>query len=310
LEWLGQTRYKPAGFYPTIASTLSRLLMIRNAARRVVFIASLGHSGSTLLDLMLGGHPQFIGLGEIANVIAPSERADGRSANPFCSCGETSDRCPFWSVVTERLANEQPSSIARRYEVVFETFESIFGTEVFPVDSSKYLPRLEILHEQLQLDLRVLFLLKDVRAFTVSELDNIARKRAVGVARRSTNSLAVFRNWYSTNTKLGDYLEREQIPTFMLGYEELCLAAEKMARKICEFLQVPFCSSMLTLSESRSHVIRGNRMRNQSDKSALAYDHRWFRRHVWMLPALLCPRIMRYNRQHVYSNGLDSMWEQ
>ena len=32
---------------------------------RVIFIASLSHSGSTLLDLMLNAHPELVSVGEL-----------------------------------------------------------------------------------------------------------------------------------------------------------------------------------------------------------------------------------------------------
>jgi hypothetical protein len=39
--------------------------------KKLVFIASLSHSGSTILDLILGGHSRFVGLGEIVRVLRP-----------------------------------------------------------------------------------------------------------------------------------------------------------------------------------------------------------------------------------------------
>jgi hypothetical protein len=277
--------------------------------RRVVYIASLGHSGSTLLDLLLGGHPRFIGLGEIGDVIAPIGRDQPRNENPLCSCGQTAAECPFWSVVAHRIATAGEIPVARRYEIVFETFDEQFGCDAVPVDSSKYLPRLEMLHRDLKLDLRVLFLLKDVRAFTVSELDNRSRKRATGSDRRSIGPIGVFRRWHSHNHRMQEFFHRERLRVFQLGYEELCLSPEAIARKICRFLDEEYQPSMLSLRDSRSHVIRGNRMRSQPEKRALAYDNRWFHRRDWMLPALLFRQIMRYNREQVYSNGLEAMWE-
>lgn len=40
--------------------------------KTIIYIASLAHSGSTLLDLVLGGHPHFIGLGEETKVLDSS----------------------------------------------------------------------------------------------------------------------------------------------------------------------------------------------------------------------------------------------
>jgi hypothetical protein len=273
----------------------------------VVFIASLGHSGSTLLDLVLGGHPRLVGLGEVAAVLT-SGSDGGPSFAGACSCGEDGPSCPLWSEVARRVDAEPDASLARRYQIVFETVTAVFGPDVMPVDSSKYLPWLRLLHEDVGVDLRALFLLKDVRNFMVSEVEAGIRKRGLGQRRRQLSPLGAFAYWHRHNRALERFLRDSRLPMFQLGYEELCLAAEPIVREICRFLGLAFEPAMLELRSSRSHVLRGNRMRQQPEKAALTYDHRWFMRRDWLLPAILCPRIMRYNRDHVYSNGIESMW--
>jgi hypothetical protein len=258
---------------------------------------------------MLGGHSTFIGLGEVANEFAPKGNLSDRRANPTCSCGQQADECPFWGPARANLAAESEASVARRYQIVFDTFEQIFGPAAVAVDSSKTLPRLQMLHRDLKLGLRVLFLIKDVRNHMVSHIDNVARKRQSGSNRTKVTPLGAFRSWYSTNQQMQGYLQRERIPTFQLGYEELCLSPELIGRKICDFMGVDFQPTMLQFKDTRSHVLRGNRMKNQEEKAALAYDHRWFLRRDWILPSLICRRIMQYNREQVYSNGLEEKWQ-
>jgi len=276
--------------------------------RRVIFIASLGHSGSTMLDLVLGGHERFVGLGEVAATIAKGTVV-GNDGGPDCSCGRIATECPFWSQVESRLRDDPDGSFAHRYRTVFDVFEEVFGVDVVPVDSSKYLDHLAVLHRDLDCDVRVLFLLKDVRNFTVSTIDNLARKRAEGQSRRGVTPLGAFRDWHRLNCRMREYFERERLPVFQFGYEELCLSPDRIGRRICEFLGADFQPAMLRVQGSRSHVLRGNRMRSQLEKSSLAYDHRWFERRDWLLPSLFCPRIMRFNREQVYSNGLATTWE-
>jgi len=55
-----------------------------------IFICSAGHSGSTLLDILLGSHERGFSLGEITQL--PKNIAlDSR-----CSCGNTISQCEFW----------------------------------------------------------------------------------------------------------------------------------------------------------------------------------------------------------------------
>jgi hypothetical protein len=63
-----------------------------------VFICSAGHSGSTLLDMLIGSHPECESLGEV--VLLPMEFAmDAR-----CTCGVKIRGCPLWSTVAQKLA--------------------------------------------------------------------------------------------------------------------------------------------------------------------------------------------------------------
>lgn len=270
-------------------------------SRDVVFIASLGHSGSTLLDLMLGGHSRFVGLGEVAAV------ARTWPAESTCSCGRRADDCELWGPVGARFREEPAAAPERRAAIVRETFASVFGPHVTPVDSSKSLPWLDAVRAAGG-EPRVIFLLKDVRNFTVSEVESAARKRAQGRNRRQLSSFGAFAYWYRHNRKLERGLRQRGLPVFRVGYEEICLATEPVVRALCAFLDVEFEPGMLDLGRSRSHVLAGNRMRMQSEKHEIAYDSRWFTSSGWLLPALLCPWVMRFNRARVHGNGGDARW--
>ena len=66
---------------------------------KIIYIASLGHSGSTILDMSLGCHPLIVGLGEVAPLL--KARRDDFFNDEFnsykCSCGEDMWTCSFWS---------------------------------------------------------------------------------------------------------------------------------------------------------------------------------------------------------------------
>lgn len=63
------------------------------AQSKYVFICAAGHSGSTLLDLLLGAHPQGISLGEIAQL------PKNISLDSVCSCNTKLSECRFWHPV-------------------------------------------------------------------------------------------------------------------------------------------------------------------------------------------------------------------
>jgi hypothetical protein len=61
---------------------------------RVVYLAGSGHTGSTLLALLMDSHPAIVSVGEIA--VKPRIRRRGDAAVQHCSCGATIADCAFW----------------------------------------------------------------------------------------------------------------------------------------------------------------------------------------------------------------------
>lgn len=53
----------------------------------LVCIASLPHSGSTLLSLLLATHPRVVALGEVRLQVAKLRRDPGKTEAGLCGCG-------------------------------------------------------------------------------------------------------------------------------------------------------------------------------------------------------------------------------
>ena len=56
---------------------------------KVVFIASLSHSGSTLLDVMLNAHPKVASVGELKQLVRFAQ-LDKTKNRLQCTCGAAS----------------------------------------------------------------------------------------------------------------------------------------------------------------------------------------------------------------------------
>ena len=96
---------------------------------RVLEITGLGRSGSTILDIVLGNHPDIESVGEVGNLTLNGwisrESLRGidskKLAVPICTCGKRLDvlyvdtpdeACPFWSSVRrEWVERTDPDSI-------------------------------------------------------------------------------------------------------------------------------------------------------------------------------------------------------
>ncbi len=65
-----------------------------------VQIIGSGHSGSTLLDMMLGGHSAVSSLGETAYL---RYNTNHETESDYCTCGKRVMECPFWLAVDAEL---------------------------------------------------------------------------------------------------------------------------------------------------------------------------------------------------------------
>lgn len=73
------------------------------SAKQIIFIIGCGHSGSTLLDMCLGGHPDMSSLGETGFLYPYAHK---KSNKDLCTCGAPIHTCPFWTKVSEELAKQ------------------------------------------------------------------------------------------------------------------------------------------------------------------------------------------------------------
>ena len=119
------------------------------------------------------------------------------------------------------------------------------------------------------------------------------------------------RNWHRDNFAISDFLDTQNLEHFLLGYEELSLYPDKTVPLLSNWLEIEYQPRMLELNPQQSHVVHGNRMREQSDKNrTIRYDNRWFYRTEWLWPYLLSPRTRRLNKRLVYHNETGRLWNQ
>ncbi len=186
---------------------------------KVLYIIGAGRSGSTILDITLGNHPEIESVGELRNIT--DSAWVGRSArSPFCACGRRLDArgaaevCPFWSNVRRRwlqratpgeiggyvlLQNDfervrswprllcerhAPSARFRDYHrltrSLFESIRAASGKTVI-VDSSKSPLRAVALAITPGIDLRLIHLVRDGRGVTSSRRKSLDKDPEAGV---------------------------------------------------------------------------------------------------------------------------------
>lgn len=79
---------------------------------KLLYIVSLGHSGSTLLDLVCGTIPRMFSMGEMHFLswqLKQGEKKDDPQS--YCSCGSYFDQCRFWSPILNDISKKEGANI-------------------------------------------------------------------------------------------------------------------------------------------------------------------------------------------------------
>lgn len=268
---------------------------------KLIFISSLAHSGSTVLDLLLGSHPDIISLGEIYSAIEEFNKPQR-----ICTCGREVPNCRVWGPVRRELDKKSHYTFAEAYKILFKVVEDVYGKDKIIVDSSKWITPLKLVSEEFNDKLYTLFLLKDIRSFVYSmglnERRKIQRKKEWDKIYKASfpyNTVL----WFWHNLQLKQYITNHSFRYLQLGYEELCFHPKEILKKVCNFLGIEFVEDMLKPENSESHIIRGNEMRYDRNKlKGIYYDNRWFYDYRQMLLGWVLLPFLYWNNQNVYSN--------
>jgi hypothetical protein len=268
-----------------------------------LFVSSLGHSGSTLLDLLLGADTRFVGVGEAARYLVRLPDEDDPDPEYDCGCGEHHASCPLWGPVRSEIIDRRVTSLADRYGVLMRHVADLDpGATV--VDSSKTVEALEALATT-GVALWVVSLTRDVRSWSTSVRFRDAARGdlalrdllgRVGVARAVRQHLARrptarFLHWYRENRRRVAAIERLGLPCFELTYERLARSPDSCVAELVTWLAMPERSD-----RPRSHQICGNQMRHGVGAAVVRYDTRWLDSDSWLAPSFTLRPVMRYNR--------------
>lgn len=208
---------------------------------KYVYICGSGHSGSTLLNLLLGNQPGLAGFGEIAQTV---RRIHGLKKP--CTCGQKP--CPVWGPVLEQVASLPQDDVDGR---IVAAVGAIAGSsDRIVVDSSKTLSTLRLIRDRLPLDIHVIHIVRDGRAVAYSNYRKDRDLTGTAIAWRKANA--------NIETYLSDMPRDRQIH---LRYEDLVADPASQLRRVLAFLGLPSGEIGLSWMRETQHHLQGNRMR-------------------------------------------------
>jgi Sulfotransferase family len=266
----------------------------RSARVRVIYVAGVSHTGSTLLGHILGDLEETCYLGQVRNTWQR-----GILENSICTCNARFAECPFWRRVVERLpfAAEQAEALRGLFrEAVRPSLGFPFrGTEMSEVnrtafaaptealyaaagdvagvrqlvDSSKSSLYAAFLHRLPTIDLRVVHIVRDPRATVYSHL----RRYSFGYGETFKLSL-----WWLRSNAAIEKLGRTGVPYTRIRYEDFVEDPAASLRHIVDALGLP--RSRLPIEGkvarlSKKHIISGNRASGEVGAITLRNDSEW-----------------------------------
>ena len=245
---------------------------------RILYITSRGHSGSTLLDLLISGHRSITSVGELKML------ADSDVRRKLCSCHGLEPRaCPYWHSVEQhlqvsaglgfddlRLNSPDPWVNHRHNLALYESVAAVSGCRTI-VDSSKGLPRLRDLLQGVDLyggyDLMPIHLLRGSLGLVHSYVKN-------GRIRSDLELADVCYN-YASNVFRTEALLRRR-PHLFVRYEQLARAPRRELRRVMAALDMTFEEDQLDWGRGPRRNIHGNDMRFRAG-GTIRPDRSWRR---------------------------------
>jgi hypothetical protein len=255
---------------------------------------------------MLDNHPAIIGTGEL------SFFARGWLIGDYCSCGQPLLSCSFWKEVQSEwlrrtgMTNletywhlQQKCERYRRLPLVLTKFVTAPGifqqyrmstVELYKViqdisgaciivDSSKNPVRALLLAGMPEIDLRLVFLVRDVRGYAWSRQKTFNKNQESGIGRTS-KPLPVWQSaaqWTFINL-ISEWVTRRSDKFLMVRYEDLIGNTQHVFSELGDLISLNLSSlaTSFVVGETfgGNHVQAGNRLRMQKDIK-LRNEERW-----------------------------------
>ena len=271
-----------------------------DAPIKVLYIAGYGRSGSTILDTVLGNHPEIESVGEASHIVQQAWVTPG-----FCACGVPGDDCDFWNEVRtrwlKRAHKSRPGFDMRHYSQLIREIEprvlwlpklarrvsndpqvieyaeltaqlmaairDASGASVV-VDSSKQASRALVLSMVEGVDLRLVHLVRDCRGVAWSGKKRFQKDEQSGVQKddRGKRVMRTTATWTAINLAsswLRRYLPNDR--SIRVRYEDFITQPQVELERIGRLMELDLRPLGTAVAAGQSmdvgHTIAGNRLR-------------------------------------------------
>lgn len=267
----------------------------------IVYILGVGHSGTTILQYLLAAGAGTLGLGEVRK-LADGSGWEGKAGT--CSCGVDVGSCPIWSDL-KPAAGQLGTAW---YHRVVDTLSDRHPEAVHWIDSSKtpqgLEPWLALHREGVVGDIRLLFLVRDVRGWVVS--DERARQRK---NRPGRPTLGPIMSWWRAQAAIEKFLAGRGLDYRVVSYEGAVFRTQAAMAQIADYTRIHNLDRNWEsgLQAGEVHDVFGNRVKDDATRrSRLVYEDEWqYRAWLNLLSVMVWPAWRMNTRLRRHALGTE-----
>ena len=277
---------------------------------KIIYIAGGGHSGSTLLSMIIGTSKEVFGLGEA--YFYNSYHDEGSDPKLYklesktCTCGKQFSDCEFWSDVDKKLT--EPLNILRNSSII-DTLKIGWNILVSPVsrlqfnlnlgDDIQLFDAVRSVHEDKGIDHKyfldsskdprrlfrlvklfgheriiVIHLIRDMRGY-VNSYNNKNKPRVTESGLDPQNFFKLGLQWTLLNYLTRMFLRRNKIEFIHISYDLFTKNPELYLRQLNDKLSISIPDDHLEkINTGTYHDIHGNMMKFRKIRS-IKHDRSW-----------------------------------
>jgi len=208
-------------------------IMSDTVCKKVIFIIGAGHSGTTLLGMMLGTHPDALFAGEMQE----SQFLDDETRPVYKrTCRACGTGCPIWNTKTNTK------------EEIYESVARASGRSIIIDSTKKPLDWVREHAQKLSVSKSLILLTRDPRAVVASNKRKFHQKTIQEHAQE----------WATQIQKCESLIQYFPGRVARVRYEELATKPRETLQAVCETIELPFNEHMLYPWDSNHHPLRGN----------------------------------------------------
>jgi len=273
---------------------------------KYIYIIGSGHSGSTLLDLILGAHSQIFSIGEIKQFEKYIRE------RKLCTCGRVVTECSFWSEVRNEILQKKQIDIFKepeKFPLQFDSKKNSFFDKLqyflviaaagnkavyalinlFTKREKQIVSNLLCIYDaagktsgksivvdssKTPLVMKWLWL-NNPKEFKIIYLVRDGRGVLASNLRKNKKLKNAITEWANTHKLIRLLFKKISENQYLkIKYESICENPEREIKLICDFVGVRFESQMLNYTSRVLHNIDGNRMRF-STSNEIKLDEKW-----------------------------------